>query len=231
MRDEARRFGRAAHHAKPTSSHVVPTPTPSAEPSTVSVQQLGDSGTIFPGTYKTKLDPAMTITIDDLVDLDCAPGYRCRGDIDLNTQVWVEFEFGNEHGSDLVIMSLSKLLDSDGKTLIDPPDDLVAWMLDRPGMHENTLRQAVTIGGVSGSRIDITSDVDVNWGPTNLPGADVPCCFGINGGAGARVRFNVVRVNGDWVLIEESLGPENTVRDFEKVVDGLQPVIHSIVWE
>jgi hypothetical protein len=218
------------------SSTPIPTvlvATRSAAPSPVPVDTLASGGTMFPGTYRTNLDPPMTITINDLVNLDCAPGYRCRGDIDLNTPAWVEFEFGNVHGSDLVIMSIGKVYDADGKTLIDPPADFVAWMLDRPGMRENTPRVPVTIGGIAGTRIDITSSDTkfAGWGPTNLAGDDVPRDFGINGGAGARVRFNVLNVNGHWVLIEESLGPENTVGNFDRVVEDLQGVISSIRWE
>jgi hypothetical protein len=212
----------------PRPSAPLPTASPSA---TERIATLTNGGTMFPGTYRTKLDPPMTITIDDLVDLDCAPGYRCRGDIDLNTPVWVGFEFGNVHGSELDIMSIGKVYDADGKTLIDPPDDFVSWMLDRPGMHENAPRKAVTIGGIAGTRVDIT-DTDTSfpgWGPTGRD--DAPSAFGINGGAGARVRFDVLNVRGHWVLIQESQGPDNTVHDFKAIVDGLQSVIHSIRWE
>jgi len=186
---------------------------------------------MFPGTYRTKFDPPMTITITDLVDLDCAPGYRCRGDIDLNTPVWVGFEFGKTHGSELDIASIDKVFDADGKTIIDAPGDFVAWMLDRPGMHENAPRVPVTIGGIDGTQIDITDDDEkfAGWGPTNFP--NVPSAFGINGGAGARVRIDVLHVIGHWVLIEESLGPDNTTRNFQNVVQGLQPLVDSITWE
>ena len=203
----------------PPSSHDVPSPTPSTQPSATAIEQLADGGTMFPGTYRTKLVPPMTLTIDHLVDLDCAPGYRCRGDIDVNMEHWVALEFGNVHGSELDVARVDKIpATPTGTKLVDPPADLAWWVARQPGVQTVSEPMPVAIGGVPGSRLDLRADKAVSFGPS----------WGMC--PGCRQWITVLRVNDAWVLIVEQLGPDNSVRDFDRVVDGLQPVVDSIVW-
>jgi hypothetical protein len=161
----------------------------------------------------------MTLTINNLVDLDCAPGYRCRGDIDVNIEHWVGLEFGNIHGSELDVARVDKVPKSPGDSaLVDPPDDLATWMAGQPGIESVSEPMPVTIDGVPGVRLNIRADKAVSFGPS------WGAC------AGCRSWITVLRVRGAWVLIIEQLGPDNTVRDFDAVVRGLQPVIDSITW-
>jgi hypothetical protein len=211
----------------PAPSRVVPSSMPSTQPSTVTTLQLADGGTMFPGTYKTKFDPAMTITITDVVDLDCVPGYRCRGDIDVNLPQWVAFEFGNVHGSELDIMRIDKVYSgSDGTTVAAPPNDYAAWLLSRPGVIRLAAPVPVTIGGVHGVRLDFRVDRQVTYGPTGLPD---PPAFGIC--CGARTWISLIRVHDRVIIVVETLGPENTVGDFDAAMHGLQPVVDTIRWE
>jgi hypothetical protein len=228
--------GGAVPPSRTATEPAVPSPippSPAAPPAATAVaaQQLADEGTMFPGTYKTKLDPPMTITINRLVDLDCAPGYRCRGDIDVNLPQWVGFEFGNTHGSYLDIQRLDKVYAQGGKALVDPPEDLAAWWAARPGMEILAGPTPVQVGGVSGTQLDAqahqvvpvgSSDfIDPSEGPVG-PGAPIR--------PGPPVRLTFLKVASHWVVITETWGPENSVHDFDAVTRGLQPVVDSIVW-
>jgi hypothetical protein len=192
----------------------------------VVVATLADNGTMFPGTYRTKFDPPMTITINDLVDLDCAPGYRCRGDIDVNLPQWVGFEFGNVHGSELDITRLDQVFADDGTTPVEPPADLASWLVSRQGIKTLSGPTPVSIGGIAGTQLDLQADRVVPYGPNGLTD---PPAFGV--GPALPFRVIVLKVGGHWVMISEVFGPEASVYDFDAMVDGLQPVIESIRWE
>jgi Kelch motif protein len=190
---------------------------------------LGTGGTVFPGTYRTAFEPPMTITIDHEVDLDCVAGYRCRGDIDVNLPQWVAFEFGNVHGPELDIYRLDELYaKGDGATRIAVPEDVAAWFEALPAVGILSGPIEVSVGGVAGARFDVRPSELVLFGPSGLPEIDD---FGINGGANARARITLVRLDARLVVIAATLGPENTAGDFEAAVRGLDPIIASIVWE
>lgn len=194
----------------------------------VALGTLADGGTMYPGRYRTKLDPGMTITIDHEVDLDCAAGYRCRGDIDVNLPQWVAFEFGNVHGSELDIDRLDKVYaHGDGGQLIDIPDNLVSWFKGLSGQHLLSDPVATTVGGLPATRFDVRPDKVLLFGLTGLPDPDK---FGINGGANVRALVTLVRVDSHLVVIAETLGPDNTAGDFEAAVRGLDPIVASIAW-
>ena len=209
--------------ATPTQTpETTPPSTPSPTPvQTESILELADGGTMFPGTYRTQFVPAMTITINNLVDLDCAPGYRCRGDIDVNIEHWLDLEFGNVHGAELMVVRLDQVwIDESKGTTKLPPDDLAAWIASRPGITEVNPAVTASVGGIAGTRLDLHPAHDVGFGPN----------FGIAGDAHKRAWITVLNVRGSWVLIVEVLGPENSVDNFDTVVRGLQPIVDSIVW-
>lgn len=190
---------------------------------------LANGGTMFPGIYETAFDPPMTITIDHEVDLDCAPGYRCRGDIDVNLPQWVGFEFGNVHGSELDIFRLDRVYArGDSQTPVNIPADVVAWFQGLPGINVQGDAIETRVGGLPAARFDAQPTHVVPIGPSGLADIDQ---FGINGGADARAWVTVLRVDDHLVVIAELLGPENTIGDFEAAVRGLDPIIASIVWE
>ena len=62
------------------SANLSPSPSPSP-----SVGILVEGADVFPGTYRTGFDPPFTLTIGNQVDNGCAPGFRCRGTVDVNT--------------------------------------------------------------------------------------------------------------------------------------------------
>jgi hypothetical protein len=199
-------------------------------PAPAAPQALAAEGTMFPGRYKTKLEPPMTLTIDHLVDLDCAPGYRCRGDIDVNLPQWVAFEFGNKHGPELDIYRFDKVYArGDGATLIDAPEDCGAWLAGITGINVLGDPVATKVGGLAAARFDVKPAKVVLFGPSGIP--EFADGFGINGGANARARLTAVHVQRSCVVISATFGPDNTVGDFEAAVRGLQPIIGSIRWE
>jgi hypothetical protein len=221
--------------AGPTT--VAATPPVTAQPATPSpsavIQELPDGGNpSFPGTYTTQFQPKLTFTIDHVVDLDCSPGYRCRGDVDLNSANFVDLEFGNVHGSEVHIYRLDKVYDpASPDKQIDPPVDLAAWMEALPGTAVRGPAMPVMIGGKPATRFDIRTPGEIVFGP--LPGG--PNDNAIPAGPQASIgpsalRISVMRIGGSAVLIIEWLGPENTVRDGAAALKGLQPLIDSITW-
>lgn len=210
----------------PAASYTTPPPPPAMHPSPVAIKELADGGTMFPGTYRANFDPPLTITVNNLVDLDCVPGYPCRGDIDVNFPKWLGLEFGNVHGAELDVGRIDKVFrNAKSGELIDPPSDLAKYIAALPGVVRLAKPVPVSFGGVDGVRLDFGSDRIVSFGSTGYAG--LTCC-GMS--PMARIWVSVLKVDGHWVLILEELGPDNTVGDFDAVVRGLQPVIDSIVW-
>ena len=66
------------------------------------------------------------------------------------------------------------------------------------------------------------------FGPTGLAGPDDASWFGL--AANHETRAIALAVGDQTVLITEQMGPENTIRDFEAAVNGLHPLVNSIVW-
>ena len=205
-------------------SPVVPVPT---------VQALPNGGSdVFPGSYTSQFQPALKLTVDHVVDLDCAPGYRCRGSVDLNSAIFLDLEFGTAHGAEVHIIRLDKVYDptSPGKQ-IDPPADLAAWLEALPGTAVLGPAKPVKIGGVAATQFDIRTPGEILLGP--LPGGpnDNADPNGPQASIGpSALRITVMRIGGSAVLINEWLGPENTVRDGAAALESLQPLIDSITW-
>jgi hypothetical protein len=208
-----------------------PSPTPSATPvsspaaSAATVGVLPDGGQpVFSGTYSTRFQPALTLTVDRVVDLDCSPGYLCRGTVDVNAAGWLDLEFGNVHGSEIDIIRLDKVYDPKSpKKLIDPPKDLAAWIRALPGTAVLQSPKAVVIGGLPGTQFDVRT-------PGNLQFRLIPGGYGQAGIGPSGLRVILLTVHGHLVLISEWLGADNTVRDGQAALDSLQPLVDSIKW-
>ena len=130
--------------ATPQASTSLPSPSPAI---------LADSGDVFPGTYVTRFEPALTITIDREVENGCATGYRCRGSIDTNINGWVFFEFGNsppDHPAfEVGVTRVDKIVDlKHSGALIAPPADLAGWIAKYPGLTVLTPPSVVKVGGL-----------------------------------------------------------------------------------
>ena len=112
--------------------------------------------------------------------------------------------------------------------LIDPPADFAGWISTLPGIEVLEAPKAVTVGGIDATQLDVMSPVDARFGPHGSAGADEPAWFGLAGNH--ETRAIALEVDGHTVLITEQMGPENTIRDFEAAMSGLQPLVDSIVW-
>jgi hypothetical protein len=200
---------------------VVSSAPASQAPASPTAQVLPVAGDLFPGTYAPLFEPSITFTVGDAVNLDCAPNYECRGEVDADEPGWVALDFGHDHGSELLIMRIDEVVDA-----AQPPADLAQWISTRPGVTLVEGPAAVTIGGLPAKRIEFqTGDPPVEVGP--IPGVEDP-------GAGFppddhRLAY-VVNVRGQWVLISVGFDANNVVHNYEETVAALQPIIDSIDW-
>jgi len=207
------------------SPTTAPTPAASSAAQVVPLPREGPN--LFPGTYSTSFDPPLTLTIGREVDLDCVAGYECRGDIDVNLPDWLDFEFGNDHGSELMIFGFDMLFDpEDPSRLIEPPADFAAWLAGHDGVSILGNAHDLLVGGIPAIQVDVeTDDQGLTGGP-----ADVPEFPTLGLGPNVRARLTALRAGGRQVWIVGMLGNENKVGDYEAAVDGLQGIIDSITW-
>jgi hypothetical protein len=171
----------------------------------------------------------LTLTIDRVVDLDCSPGYQCRGDISVNLPNWLDLEFGNVHGSEIMVFKIDPVADPNSPSeQVDPPADFAGWIATLPEIDVQEQPKAVAVGGIAATQLDVVSPVDAGFGPAGLAGPNDPAWFGL--AANHETRLIVLEVEGQTVLITEQIGVENTIHDFDAAVTGLQPLVDSMVW-
>ena len=200
----------------PSSSRATGSPRPSVTPSP-SQSILANQGFVYPGAYVPAFDPPLTFTIDREVEHNCAPGFKCRGSIDVNQAAWLGLEFGQPR-IEVNVVRVDKVADPvKAGRLIDPPSDLAAWIGGRPGLTV-IARKAVTVGGLPGTQLDVqTGNKGIGFGP--IPGVTDPG-FGL--GPNWIARLFVVPVQGHQVVI--------TLHAEDGSVDELQPLVDSIIW-
>jgi len=182
---------------------------------------LPAQGDLFPGTYQPLFQPPVVFTIGDAVNLDCAPNYECRGEVQVDEPGWVALDFGHDHGSELNLMRIDEITGGS-----PPPADLASWIAALPALSMREGPTDVTIGGLPASRLEFdTADAPVEVGP--IPGVDeIGAGFPPNA---PRLAY-VVNVRGQWVLISVGFDADNNVRDYDETVAALQPIIDSISW-
>jgi hypothetical protein len=206
------------------------TPDPAPTPSQSVVAGLPESGNeLFPGRYTTHFEPALMLTIDRQVRIDCAPGYRCRGDVDVNTANWLNLEFGHDHPIEIHVMRFDQVYDpKHAGRLIAPPEDLAAWV----SAYEDVTvidRTSVEVGGIEAVQLDLRlGSQDMVFGPTGL--AD-PSALGF--GAHQLHRVIVARVHGAAVVfgLGSVNGEDRTPERLAAAADILQPIVDSITWQ
>ena len=101
--------------------------------------------------------------------------------------------------------------------LMDPPADLAAWIVNRPGLTV-TAQKAVQVGGLAGTQLDVrTGNKDLSWGP--IPGV-TDITLGLSANWTARIL--VVPVDGRQVVI--------LLHAEDGSLTELQPLVDSMVW-
>ncbi len=231
----------ASATASPTpSASPSPNPSPlaSAPASTAAVTALPEAGPaggnfVYPGTYTTHFEPALSLTVGREVELGCAPGFTCRGSVDDNLPGWLNLEFGNSPPFDVHLARLDKVFDPkhSGK-LIDPPTDLATWVATLPGVTLITPPKSVKVGGLDATQFDLQSgDKGVTFGP--IPGVKDPA-FGF--GPHQAHRIIVVNVHGRQIVmmvgvVDDTPGAVVTPTQLQPAIDALQPLIDSITWQ
>jgi hypothetical protein len=213
-----------------------PTPSPTAT-SSVAVALPNGGQPLFPGTYSSQFTPALTFTVGDVVDLDCAAGFTCRGAVDANSAGWIDLEFGTLHGSEIIVIRLDQVYDPSSPTnLIAPPQDISAWLSalqvenastyhSVPGFAVFQPAKSVIIGGLPALQFDLKTPGNIQFGP--MP--DDPASQAGIGPNAMRVTF--VTVHGHLVLISEWLASKNTVHDGPAALESLRSLVESISWQ
>jgi hypothetical protein len=219
--------------AVPSVPAATPSPTPGPTlatpgPTPVALTALPEGGSeVFPGRYSTHFEPALTLTIDRQVQIDCAPGYRCRGDVNVNSSNWLDLEFGHDHPIEIHIMGFQQVYDPKHPAkLIDPPKNLDAWISAFPGVTV-TARKPVQVGGLDATQLDLRTGRDLAFGPTGF--ADFPSL----GFGGHQVhRVIIVGVHGAAVIF--GIGPvkpeDSTLDRLAAAAEILQPIVDSVTW-
>jgi hypothetical protein len=210
---------------------AMPAPTPTAVPSDAPAAFLSEGGTqLFPGRYITHLKPQFTMTVDRQVNIDCAPGYRCRGDVDVNLPDWLDIEFGHDHPIEFHVMAFDQVFaPSASRPLVRPPDDLAAWIAAMPGVTI-IASKAITVGGIPASQLDLqTGDEDLPLGPI----AGIPDIPTLGFGPHQIHRVDVLHAGGRVVVIGLGLvRPEDSTKEGVAAAAAmLQPIVDSIAWQ
>jgi len=210
--------------ASPTTS---PSPSPSPSPA---VGILVEGASVFPGTYRSNFDPPLTLTVGNQVENGCAPGFQCRGTVDVNSPGWLDIEFGNappDHPRiEVFAVRLDKVVDvtRPGK-FVTPPADLATWFTRLPGLRVLAQPKPVTIGGQPATQLDLQAgSKDVGFGP--IPGVTA---IGAGIGKGQTIRLFVVPISGRQVIIW-IIADETGTTHFARMTQTMQPLIDSIVW-
>ena len=214
--------GPSSTTAAVVSPTVVATPTPAptatAQPS-AAVMVLPESGQyVYPGTYTTHFQPSLTLTVGRQVELSCAPGFKCRGDVFVNEPRWLNLGFGDVPGFEVHLFRMDKVFDPKhpGK-LIDPPQDLAALILTLPGVTATSPPRSVKVGGLDATQLDLKIGAkEAVLGPK----------FGF--GPHLQSRNTVVRVGSDVVTIQIDVIDNAT--GVAAAVEALQPLVDSIAW-
>lgn len=217
------------------STHVSASGAPSPSVAVMELPQAGTDkgGVVFPGTYMTQFTPRLILTVGSEVELSCAPGYKCRGDVDVNLPGWLNLGFGDNPGYEVHFFRLDAVIDpSHPMKLIKPPLDLARWVATVPGITVSGRPKSVQVGGIDATQLDVQSgDKGVSFAP--IPGVKEP---GIGFSAHQAHRIIVVNVRGQAVMIMVGLVTEDpaavvTPADLQDATNALQPLIDSVVWQ
>jgi hypothetical protein len=212
----------------PPTSPPSDAPSATASPPASPVPTLPAGGNpVFPGTYTPAFQPTLTLTADKVVDLDCAPGFQCRGSVDANMPSWLDMEFGTTHGAELMVIALGQVLDPGTNSLIAPPvkpADVAALLATSPKLSVLAAPKAVKVGGLDASQLDVRAQAGFSLGVR----PDVAGDFGL--ATKHDTRLIVVVVDGHTVVITEQIGPGNTVGDFQAAINSLELMLNSISW-
>jgi hypothetical protein len=202
---------------------ATPTATPTATTQTSAapvVLALPDSGQyVYPGTYTPHFQPSLTLTVGRQVELSCAPGFKCRGDVSANEPRWLNLGFGDVPGFEVHLFRIDKVFDPKhpGKP-IDPPKDLAALILTLPGVTAIVPPKNVKVGGLDATQLDLK---------VGAKGAVLGPTFGF--GPHLQSRNTVVRVGSDVVMIQIDVVDGTT--GVAAAIDALQPLVDSIIWQ
>ena len=140
-----RRSADAASSAPPTHVSATPSeserPSPSPSASAAAGPIALSSGPLSPGSYRTtRFEPAVSFSV--------GPGWRGDGEA---RAVFVIGDVATR--GTLAFAHIDRVFEANG-AVAPPPDDLIGWLGEQPGIAVDTPRD-VSIGGVEGSSVDV----------------------------------------------------------------------------
>lgn len=206
-----------------SSPSILPSPNPDASPTgqpSAAISALPEGGQhVYPGTYTTHFQPSLTLTVGRQVELSCAPGFKCRGDVFVNEPRWLNLGFGDVPGFEVHFFRIDKVFDPKRPGMpIDPPKDLAALILTLPGVTPTVPPKSIKVGGLDATQLDLK---------IGAKGAVLGPTFGF--GPHLQSRNIVVRVGSDEVMIQIDVIDNAT--GVAAAIGALQPLVDSIVWQ
>ncbi len=216
------------------SASVAPSPSVGPSPSAAVAALPETDDHVYPGMYTPHFQPSLTFTVGSEVQLSCLPGFKCRGDIEVNQPGWLGLGFGNAPAFEVTIDRIDKVLEPHHKsTLINPPKDLAGWVSTLPGITLTAPAVRTRIGGFDAVQLDVRSGATaVTFGP--IPGMAASSTFGF--GPHDAHRIYGLEVDGHAVLIVVGVVGDTpdavvTPDQLQPAIEALQPLVDSIVWQ
>lgn len=199
-------------------------PSPEAAETTTAPQVLPTGGptgrALLPGTYVTgRFEPKVTFTLED------QPGARWRADGDLPDVMSI----AKEQNAFLTFLKPSQVIDPTTQEPVAVPADLVTWLQNNPNLEVGEPTPA-TIGGVSGTQLDVSGVIPEPRQRCGIGGDDPPCVAiaPISEGApfifieDTLARITVLEVNGEAIMVaieDQSETYEEFLSQAEQVLD------------
>jgi hypothetical protein len=184
-------------------SAVAPTPSSSSAIAPDGAGRI-HAGPLEPGVYaSTAFDPPLRFTLGD--------GWRALFP-DEDSELALEHEAGSFLGFDRI----KEVVDPTAGGAVDAPDDLVAWLLEHPGL-DSAAGPSVELGGLSAISVDArTGDAEVEIFAYPLGNWRMPPRHAS--------RFYVVPMDGlDLVVVV--LAP---IANIDAAIERVEPIIESV---
>ena len=155
------------------------------------------------------------------LSLNAPAGFELRGD------VRHAFFLQSAAGAYLVFLTPTSVSNPVSQTQEDVPDDFVSWLASDPRMEIVDGPSDVTVGGLTGQRMDVKGSAQTDTGPLffAVGEGDEPAFFAL--APGELSRIVVVDVNGQTVVITGG----DPGGSFEAATAEMEQMLKSVAFE